>query len=599
MTTVPMTNAEIDVWKAAGWIADADEEAFLRADAPVDFDGEVKPVPSGGPDVPWHEWVPQFYLRRNCAPFADFHENLWEWFDAIELDQKAESAVVPWARGLGKSSSLEGGILRTCVKGTRRFWIYVSRTLEDANNHVMAMARAMERMGIERQVSKYGLATGWNAQRLRTSSGFSILSFGLDAGARGVKLDDVRPDGIALDDVDFLGDTQEAIEKKLRTISGTILQAGSPSFVTIFVQNPIAQNSVFSRVLDGRAGILTNRNPELAELIPAIYDFEYEPYFNAQGLECARITAGRSSWEGKTLADWQYQIEIGGINAFLIECQHQIHIGTAFFDKWDADAHHPPAFHTPKGADGPDIPTWYDCFGGFDWGYSDMSAFTLQASDEKGNVHGLASWEINRESNDDLAARICATLAEWGIPKSRCPIYADGSMWAQKTINGVKAESDVEAFYRAGLKMVKGSQGALANRHRNTAIRTHLSQPGKYRAYRGFNQKLTESIKNATPARNDREQVMHDIYSHSIAALGHALGSRPKPSTAPETERTPEQEREHLQKIADDNSRLFKEVALKERNKRIGLIPKLGDDKKELRDEKGELIWTAAKKVRR
>lgn len=598
MTTIQanFTNTEIDYLKAAGLIT-ADEEYVLRMAAPVEFDGEVKPVLSGGPDIPWREWVPQFYLRRQCAPFAEFHENLWEWFESIELDKKSESAVVPWARGLGKSSSLEGGILRTCVKGTRRFWIYVSRTLEDANNHVMAMARAMERMGIERQVSKYGLATGWNAQKLRTSSGFSILSFGLDAGARGVKLDDVRPDGIALDDVDFLGDTMEAIEKKIRTISGTILQAGSPSFVTIFVQNPIAAHSVFSRVLDGRAGILTNRNPELAKLIPAIYDFEYETYFNDQGLECAKITGGTSSWEGKSLDDWQYQIEIAGIDAFLIECQHQIHIGTRFFGGYTEENHHVPAEHTPIGIDGPDIPTWYTVFGGFDWGYKDLSAFSLNATDERGCVRGLASWELNQLSNDALADKVCATLAEWGIEKANCLIYADGSMWAEKTINGAKAEADVEAFYRKGLRMVKCEQGPQSNRFRNNAIVTYLAQENMYKLYRGYNHCSDVGLKNASPERHDARQVLHNIYSHIISAIGHALNSRPKASRVPQKAKTAEDlHREFLESQANRERDLREHLTILS-SKKLGYVPKMDGDEIE-RNENGEIVWELDKRRR-
>ena len=60
----------------------------------------------------------------------------------------------------------------------------------------------MEKCGIERAVNKYGYSKGWNAQKLRTANGFNVLAFGLDTGARGVKLDNLRPDMIILDDID-------------------------------------------------------------------------------------------------------------------------------------------------------------------------------------------------------------------------------------------------------------------------------------------------------------------------------------------------------------------------------------------------------------
>lgn len=599
-TEIVFTHAEINAYVEDGVWTELEAEAW-REKAPVEFEGEVRRILEAGPDVPWREWVPKYYLRRECLPFAPFHEKLWDWFDDIELDTKHRSAVVPWSRGLGKSTILEGGIARVCVKGTRRFVLYVSRTLDDANNHVTAIARVLENMGIGRKTTKYGLAIGWSANKLVADNGFNLLAFGLDAGQRGVKLEDARPDLICLDDIDHLGDSEELIEKKCRIIANTIMMAGSTNFTGIFVQNPIGPHTVMSRVLDGRLGILADRDRELTKLIPAINNIEYEYYYDDLGLERGRITGGESVWEGKTIEDWQYLIDKSDMEGFLVECQHEIYIGATFFDKYNPENHVVTAKHTPRGMEGPNFPTWYSFFGGYDWGYDDddPSAFSVCAIDELGRVHCVQSWHINKDTNDAFAAKVCATLAEWGIPKSECPIYADGSMWAEKTINGKKAEPDIQAFYRAGLKMVKCSQGALANRHRNTTIRNWLAGDGKLIIYRGYNKVLEDSFKNASPQKKDRNQIQHNMYSHIAVAIGNALSSQPDTPTAPETERTPDQEREHLQKIADDNSRFFKEVALKERNKRIGLIPKLDDDKKEMRDEGGNLIWTAAKKVRR
>lgn len=589
---------EIEVAQAykAGRIGPEVAAAYLKKLRPGRAD--IAPIPSGGPDVPWREWVPRYYLRRACAPFANYHENLWEWFDGLVLDQKSDSAVVPWARGLGKSTSLEGGIVRTCVRGTRRFWLYVSRTLEDANNHVTSIARTLEWMGIERQINRYGLATGWNAQRLRTASGFSLLSFGLDAGARGVKLEDVRPDGIALDDIDHLGDSEEMVEKKCTIISNTIMQAGSPSFAAIFVQNPIGPHTVMSRVMDGRLAIMADRNLELAKVIPAVYDLRYEIYHTEDGRERARITGGTSSWEGKTLDDWQYQIDKGTLDGFLIECQHEIHINAVFFDRYSDADHHTAAEHVPIGIEGARLPTWYHVFAGFDWGYSDAAALVLCAADERGAVHGLTSWEVNRLSNDDLAAKIVQTLKEWGIPLADCPIYADGSMWAQKTFNGVKAKADVEYFFAAGLRMVQGAQGAAANRFRNSAIRVFLRMERMFRLYRGYNHRLAECLKSAQPAKTDREQVMHNAYSHLIAALGHAMETRPRIGLAIEPPKviTPEDEASERQRVYDATQKRIWEQPHVQAQKRRGMIPLLDAEKNEMRDDAGDLIFVPDRK---
>ena len=57
----------------------------------------------------------------------------------------------------------------------------------------------------------------WRRNRLRTASGLTVDSLGLDTGARGMKIEDARPDIIIFDDVDELHDTLAITTKKIQT----------------------------------------------------------------------------------------------------------------------------------------------------------------------------------------------------------------------------------------------------------------------------------------------------------------------------------------------------------------------------------------------
>lgn len=267
----------------------------------------------------------------------------------------------------------------------------------------------------------------------------------------------------------------------------------------------------------------------------------------------------------------------------------------SFFDAYSPTEHVIPAMHTPKGVDGPLPPHWWKFFGGFDWGYADPSAFCLFGSDENGAAHLLESWEINRLTNEQLADRVCATLSQWGLYKSEVGILADGTMWNKKTINGVKAPADVEAFYAAGLKMIKGEVGEGANRNRNSAIRDFLNVPRKFFAYRGYNERACECLESAQPSKNDNEQVEHNEFSHMIVAIGHALSTRVRPVQAPKTDAEILAE---IQRSQAESEQVAADYQLRKDYKAMGLVPKKGSDGKEIRNDDGKLIWVVDRKRR-
>lgn len=270
-------------------------------------------------DRPWRSWSDQLWPGR---VYAERHERLWAWFAALTLGTKPLARIEDWPRGGGKSSTVEGGTAYAGITGRRRFALYVSGTQSKADVHVQAIGALLERSGVQRSLNKYGNSKGWTHQRLRAANGFNVVSFGLDVDPRSIKHDDYRPDLVILDDVDHRHDTLTTTQKKIETITQTVLPSGAIDCAVLFVQNTIHKDSVMAQLIDGRAAFLLDRDPIVVE--PAICDLVYaQQRDDAGGLHYV-ITGGTPTWDAQSVAVCQSQINDWGLTAFLREAQHEV-----------------------------------------------------------------------------------------------------------------------------------------------------------------------------------------------------------------------------------------------------------------------------------
>jgi len=280
--------------------------------------------PDTATSAPWREWLEEHFSSYITAPFAERHIRFWEWISVLEAGVKAGARVEIWPRGGGKSSTVELGCayLGSSEKPRRRFVLYVSETQAQADKHVGAVANMLLEAGAQPAKTKLGTSMGWRREQVRTANGFNIASFGLDAGMRGAKLDDVRPDLIVFDDVDGRHDTPHMTQKKIEIITETILPSGSTDYAVIFVQNKIHEHSIASQLADGRAEFLYGREPAVVE--PAVRDLEYVQEIQPDGTVEYRITGGTPTWAGQDLATCQKQLNDWGPPAFEREAQHNV-----------------------------------------------------------------------------------------------------------------------------------------------------------------------------------------------------------------------------------------------------------------------------------
>lgn len=282
------------------------------------------PPPPAAQSSDWRGWLLRNFPGYLASmPKDGRHARIWDWFGTLRLGTRPtpSARIENWPRGGGKSSSVEGGAAYAGITGRRRFVMYVSGTQAKADVHVQAIGGILERAGVERSVNRYGNSKGWTQQLLRAANGFNVISFGLDAGARGIKLDEFRPDLIVLDDVDDRHDTLATVQKKIETITQSILPSGSTDYAVLFVQNTIHADSVMAQLIDGRAAFLLDREPIVVE--PAVRGLEYRQEQTESGLRYV-ITAGDATWSGQSREVCQGQINDWGLTAFLREAQHEV-----------------------------------------------------------------------------------------------------------------------------------------------------------------------------------------------------------------------------------------------------------------------------------
>jgi hypothetical protein len=279
-------------------------------------------------------WLAAVLPGYVTARFAPHHDRLWQWVWALEHGKRPDPFVLVLPRGGGKSSTAEMAVVASGCRQSRSYWLYVASTQAQADNHVQTIGSMLEsipepnadgtvdyasRVGLlypqmgDRNVSKYGTSKGWRRNRLWTASGFIVDAIGLDTASRGVKLEDQRPDGIVLDDIDERHDTVTTTKKKIEAITEGILPAGSPDVATLVAQNLVHRDSVVAQLADGRAEFLRRRT--VVGPIPALRDFSVD----AEGQ-----IHGTPTWEGQNLETCRAQADDWGLRAFRREAQHDV-----------------------------------------------------------------------------------------------------------------------------------------------------------------------------------------------------------------------------------------------------------------------------------
>jgi hypothetical protein len=164
----------------------------------------------------WRQWISLISPQR--YEFAPHHEQFWKWVWSVKPDERPNPFVAIWPRGGAKSTSTELACVLLAARGARKYGLYVCESQDQADDHVSNVASLLELDTTgrafpdlaARAIGKYGNVKGWRRNRLMTQSGFILDALGLDSAARGVKIENQRPDLLVFDDIDSETDSQLA-----------------------------------------------------------------------------------------------------------------------------------------------------------------------------------------------------------------------------------------------------------------------------------------------------------------------------------------------------------------------------------------------------
>lgn len=299
----------------------------------------------------YEAWIREMFPKYVTRPLADFHYDFWDHVWPIELGQRPSPYVAPWFRGGAKSSSIEMGTVAMGARGKRRYALYVHAIQGKANDHLLSIRDMIENSGLARRypifanpkVGKQSNIRGWNMERLWTggsgSEEFIIDAYGLDAGLRGAKIAEIRPDLIIFDDVDEENDSPGMVTKKIELMSKKIVAAGDLTSRAIFFMQTIThRDSVMSKVLDHSTDFLAGAYVSMGGPIPILIGEKIDRDIQDQKWV---IKKGQPRWPSMTIEDCQGLLDDLGYRPFQTECLQNVNTPYegAIFPAWDPVRH--------------------------------------------------------------------------------------------------------------------------------------------------------------------------------------------------------------------------------------------------------------------
>jgi hypothetical protein len=416
----------------------------------------------------WVEWLTVLFPDYVAAPFAARHEAFWSWVWALTTGVQSRPFIAIWPRGGAKSTSAELACVALGAREVRRYVLYVSATQEQADDHVGNIAALLESDRLaahypalsDRMVNKFGAAKGWRRNRVRSASGFTVDAIGLDTAARGVKLDEARPDLIILDDIDGEDDSPHTTNRKIAALTRKLLPAGSGDVAVLAVQNLVHPDSIFAQLADGRADFLADR--EVSGPFPAVDGLEVALREEPDGKRRYAIVGGAATWAGQPLTVCEAQILRWGLAAFLAEAQHEVEAKAGgIFDHLD--------YRHCNHAEVPDLvrsTVWCDpaVTSNDD---SDCSAIQGDGLAADGTIYRLYSWE-GKEGPESVLRRAILKAVELGSPTVGVETDQGGDTWESAYKRAIQALRDEGLLvgYAPRFTSAKAGQGYGPKAHR-------------------------------------------------------------------------------------------------------------------------------------
>jgi hypothetical protein len=441
-------------------------EAFARARIRTKAAREARKPPADD----WKAFIAGTFSAYMRPPYAAYHETFFEFIWSITPTHSPPPFVAIWPRGGAKSTCLEVACATIAALKKRKYVLFVSATQDQANDHVDNVAALLEDPEFaknfpaagRRKLGKYGASKAWRIGRIRTSDGFTCHAIGLDTAARGAKIEGFRPDVIFMDDIDELLDSPLTTQKKIETLTKSILPTGNENPVIVFVQNLILANGVAGRLVEGTADFMMDAT--ISGPHPAVDGLIIEDKPDpADGKIKPTIVSGVSTWPARTIERLQVELRRIGRSAFLAELQHLVqNLSKGIFAKVEFQHVFPdqvPQLREIIVAVDPAVT---------DTDLSDSHGIQADGITDGGDLYRLYSWEA-RTSPEDSLRRAIRIARDLGASKIIIETDQGGDTWDSVfELAWLKAVSDGEIGHNESMlpmEQVKaGGRGSKLHR---------------------------------------------------------------------------------------------------------------------------------------
>lgn len=408
------------------------------------------------------EWLLAIYRNIFSKPFGVHHKELFEWAWSIEAGVRSAPFLGIWPRATGKSTSAEVATVMLGAREKRRYVLYVSETQDLADSHLLSIQSLIQNpilasyypLFSSPKVSREGHTKGWRRNRLYCGNDFVIDALGLDTAKRGVRILDTRPDFLVFDDIDAKGDSPALTQKKIDTITTSLLPAGSPDATALFMQNMILSTGVFAQLAQPTPPFLKNRI--LSGPFPALQNFSWSTD------SAGKITIdGEPTWVGLDLAKCQEIVDQIGLTAFRSEFQHEyIDEGSLFEGITFKRIHQkdlPPLWRKVISID-PSVS---------ETDKSDSNGICVAGIDDEGKIYILDSWE--KRATPEFTLRKALYFAiKYNCDLVRCEGNQGDFLW--RTLwESIVEESGLSDDRIPGFEIVKAS-GATGGKLERAAL---------------------------------------------------------------------------------------------------------------------------------
>ena len=342
----------------------------------------------------WEEWLMTLFPLWFSEEFSKEHRQFWElrWDVLHRLKEgkpvanKEKIVLLFLSRGLGKSMCMEAArIMRSAICG-KGYSLMISETEGQAQEH-LGNVRILINSPDSRLLEYYpqlaitdtsdvtkGMPTADRKELFICKNGWICRAKGLTAKMRGLRIGEMRPDEIVLDDIDEVSDSLAVSLNKEHLITASILPVQPPKKGAIidFGQNLILEHGFANRLYTGKSDALSDRTVigVTNAFDPLELDHEIDETGNLRHYINER---SRPTWVGLDIEAAQKFLHDVGLQTFLAEYQNQFdqYRSGRVISNYDEDrqiitwSQFKEVFGTDR------IPAHWKCLAGVDIGYSE------------------------------------------------------------------------------------------------------------------------------------------------------------------------------------------------------------------------------------